>query len=193
MDTLARLVMRLLLVPLGIAVGLMVAMTVLFSAHWNSIESLAHADPDARGTGLIAFLILGPLLAIVLTLAVATSALVAGIGVLIAEAFAIRSWIYHAANGGLAAWISWSMLQSPQDEYLFLVEPKVWVAAGLAGGLAYWVIAGWTAGFWKPVFAPKVPKPPNPPALPPGETPASIISAPAMPAQTVPAQTPTQI
>ena len=25
--------------------------------------------------------------------------------------------------------------------------------AGLAGGFAYWAIAGWSAGFWKPVFA----------------------------------------
>ena len=24
--------------------------------------------------------------------------------------------------------------------------------AGLAGGFAYWAIAGWSAGFWKPVF-----------------------------------------
>jgi hypothetical protein len=26
------------------------------------------------------------------------------------------------------------------------------IAAGLAGGLAYWAIAGFSAGFWKPVF-----------------------------------------
>ena len=24
--------------------------------------------------------------------------------------------------------------------------------AGLAGGFAYWAVAGWSAGFWKPVF-----------------------------------------
>ena len=36
--------------------------------------------------------------------------------------------------------------------YRFLAEPKIMVAAGLAGGLAYWVVAGSTAGFWKPVF-----------------------------------------
>jgi hypothetical protein len=28
-------------------------------------------------------------------------------------------------------------------------------AAGFAGGLAYWVIAGWNAGFWKPLFGPE--------------------------------------
>jgi hypothetical protein len=26
------------------------------------------------------------------------------------------------------------------------------IAAGLAAGFAYWAIAGWNAGFWKPVF-----------------------------------------
>jgi hypothetical protein len=24
--------------------------------------------------------------------------------------------------------------------------------AGLAGGFAYWAVAGWSAGFWKPIF-----------------------------------------
>jgi hypothetical protein len=76
----------------------------------------------------------------------------AAVGVLIAEAFAIRSWMFHALNGGLSAWIGWSIMQDAQDRYRFLTEPKVMVAAGLAGGLAYWLVAGWTAGFWKPVF-----------------------------------------
>jgi hypothetical protein len=26
------------------------------------------------------------------------------------------------------------------------------VAAGVAAGFAYWAVAGWSAGFWKPVF-----------------------------------------
>jgi multidrug efflux pump subunit AcrB len=91
-------------------------------------------------------------LAFLFSLAVALTLLPAGVGVLIAEAFAIRSWIYHAANGGLAAWIGWSLMQDMQKEYRFLTEPRIMVAAGLAGGLAYWLVAGCTAGFWKPVF-----------------------------------------
>ena len=27
-------------------------------------------------------------------------------------------------------------------------------AAGVVAGFAYWLVAGWSAGFWKPVFAP---------------------------------------
>ena len=30
--------------------------------------------------------------------------------------------------------------------------PLAVIAAGLAGGFAYWAIAGWSAGFWKLVF-----------------------------------------
>ena len=38
------------------------------------------------------------------------------------------------------------------DSGIPLNEPLPVIAAGLAGGLAYWAIAGFSAGFWKPVF-----------------------------------------
>jgi hypothetical protein len=155
MDTVARLILRLLLVPLGAAVAITVSTTVIVVAHWSAIAALAGAQPDAQGFWLIEFLFAGPMLALLLSLTLAFTVLPAGVGVLISEALAIRSWIYHAANGGLSAWIGWSMMQDIQDKYRFLTEPKVMVAAGLAGGLAYWLVAGWTAGFWKPVFAPE--------------------------------------
>jgi hypothetical protein len=85
----------------------------------------------------------------------------ATVGVLIAEAFAIRSWIFHIGNGGLSAWVGrWLLLDVPA-EYHFLLEPKIMVAAGLAAGGAYWIVAGWSAGFWKPIY------PPMEAALPP--------------------------
>jgi hypothetical protein len=33
-----------------------------------------------------------------------------------------------------------------------LGDPTTLIAAGLAGGLAYWAIAGWNAGFLEPVW-----------------------------------------
>jgi hypothetical protein len=139
-------------VPLGGVVAVTVAMILLVVAHWHEFAALADARPDEQGYWLLAFVLAGPVLALLLSLAVALTLLAAAVGVLISEAFAIRSWIYHAANGGLAAWIGWSLMQDTQNDYRFLAEPKILVAAGLAGGLAYWVVAGSTAGFWKPVF-----------------------------------------
>jgi len=152
MDTVARLLLRVLLVPLGAVVAILVATAVMLVAHRNGIAALANADPDAQDLWILDVLRAGPLLAVLLSLTFALASLAAAVGVLIAEAFAIRSWIYHAANGGLAAWIGWSLMNDVDARYRFLTEPKILVAAGLAGGLAYWLVAGWTAGFWKPVF-----------------------------------------
>jgi hypothetical protein len=155
MENFARFLLRLLLVPLGGAAAITVALMVVLAAHWNEIVALANADPDAQGDWLLAFIFAGPILAILLSMTLVVTAMPAAVGVLIAESFAIRSWMFHALNGGLSAWIGWSIMQDAQDRYRFLTEPKVMVAAGLAGGLAYWLIAGWTAGFWKPVFGPE--------------------------------------
>jgi hypothetical protein len=155
MENLVRFVLRLLLVPLGAAVAVTVAFTVIVIAHWRELAALAQADPDAQGFWLIAVIFAGPILALLLSFTILLTALPAAIGVLIAEAFAIRSWIYHAANGGLSAWIGWSLMQDIQERYRFLTEPKIMVAAGLAGGLAYWLVAGCTSGFWRPIFAPR--------------------------------------
>ncbi len=154
MESVARFLLRLLLVPLGAAAAITVALTVVLAAHWHEIVALANADPDAQGDWLIAFVFAGPILAILMSMTLAVTAMPAAVGALIAEAFAIRSWMFHALNGGLSAWIGWSIMQDGQDQYRFLTEPKVMVAAGLAGGLAYWLVTGWTAGFWKPVFGP---------------------------------------
>ena len=149
MESVLRFVLRLLLVPLGGVVAITAATTVVLVAHWNEIAMLANASPDG-------VLIAGSMLGLLLPLAVFLLAVPAAVGALIAEALAIRSWIFHALNGGLSAWIGWARMDyDPNGPYPFLFEPKVMVAAGLAGGLAYWAVAGWTAGFWKPVFGPE--------------------------------------
>ena len=45
-------------------------------------------------------------------------------------------------------------------------EPLIAIGAGIAAGFAYWLVAGWSAGFWKPVFAPPPANPPLPIAPP---------------------------
>jgi hypothetical protein len=142
---LGRLLIRLLLVPLGGCVAICVAMTFVLVAHWNRVTALGGDDPS----GLMTFVIVGPMLA----LSVAFMLLPATLGALIAEAFAIRSWMYHAASGGLSAWVSLVTIGALDKTYDLSDEPLIAVGAGIAAGFAYWMVAGWSAGFWKPVFA----------------------------------------
>ena len=152
MDTLLRFILRLFLVPLGAVAAMCVGMSVLVGAHWKALQALADASASAQEQWFIAFVIAGPVLALFFSMMTAYAFTAATVGVLISEVFALRSWIYHAANGGLSAWIGWSLMQDIRVEYRVFGDPSTLVAAGLAGGLAYWLIAGWSAGFWKPMW-----------------------------------------
>ena len=147
MDTLGRLILRLLLVPLGVVVASVVAAAFILVAEHNAWRAILDADPDAWIAYVVAFLGGGPG-ALPLVPFVLYSFVPASAGVLMAEGFAIRSWIFHAANGGICAAIGWTVTQGIGDRYVF-VEPQIAVAAGLAAGLAYWIIAGRTAGLRK--------------------------------------------
>jgi hypothetical protein len=151
MDVVIRLLLRFLLVPLGAAVALAAAAAVIVIAHRNALVAVLDADPQAQQDYFAALLFGGPLLALLLSIWAFYVLVPAAIGVLISEAFAIRSWIFHAANGGFAAWLGWALTQDIRDEYRFLTEPGMLVAAGLLAGLAYWLVSGCTAGFWKPL------------------------------------------
>ena len=151
MDVVIRLLLRFILVPLGAAVALAAAAAVIVIAHRNALVAVLNADPQAQQDYFIALLFGGPMLALLLSIWAFYVLVPAAIGVLISEAFAIRSWIFHAANGGFAAWLGWALTQDIRDEYRFLTEPRMLVAAGLLAGLAYWIVSGCTAGFWKPL------------------------------------------
>jgi len=158
---LGRFLLRLILVPLGGVIAATVAMAMIAIAHRHAVLAILDADPQTQQDYFLALMAGGPLLAMLLSIWAFYMLVPAAIGVLISEAFAVRSWIFHAANGGLSAWLGWTLTQDIRDEYRFLTDPKILVAAGLAAGFAYWLVAGWTAGFWKPV---RVPRPPQRPA-----------------------------
>jgi hypothetical protein len=149
MDILLRLLLRIILVPLGYLAAVLAGALVIVLGAWRLGEVALSADPDTAAYALFGFVIAGPLL--FATLAVVMW-LPASIGILLAEAFAIRSWIYHAGNGAISAWLGWNLFGFIDDSPVPLHQPLHVVAAGLAGGFAYWAIAGWSAGFWKPVF-----------------------------------------
>jgi hypothetical protein len=157
MDLLGRLLLRLILVPLGAAVAVTVAVAVVIIAHWNALQAVLQAHPEAQEDYVIALLVGGPLLAVLLSNCGIYTFMLASIGALIAEGFAIRSWIFHAANGAISAWLGWTLTQDVRDESGLLTDPPILVAAGLAAGFVYWAIAGSTAGFWKAIRRPDPP------------------------------------
>ncbi|HEX2352524.1 MAG TPA: hypothetical protein VHJ16_07070 [Xanthobacteraceae bacterium] len=147
MDSLVRLLLRLVLVPLGYLVAVVVATLVIVFGSWKLGEAAAH--PDTQVFAMFGFVFAAPVLLVML---LSLMWLPAAIGILISETFAIRSFLFHAGNGAVSAWIGWNLFGYVDDTRVPLNEPLPVIAAGLAGGLTYWAIAGFSAGFWKPVF-----------------------------------------
>ena len=159
MESLVRLLVRFILVPLGYLAAVIAGGCVILFGSWKFGAALMSENSDAVSYGMFGMVIAGPILFVML---LAVMWLPAAIGVLISEAFAIRSWIFHALNGAASAWIGWQMFGAFDKSNLPLNEPKYVIAAGLAGGFAYWAVAGWSAGFWKPLYprpAPTLPPP----------------------------------
>ena len=147
MDSLGRLLLRFVLVPLGYFVAVVVATLVIVFGSWRLGEAAAH--PDTQVFAVFGFVFAAPVLLVML---LSLMWLPAAIGILISETFAIRSFLFHAGSGAVSALIGWSLFGYIDETRIPLNEPLAVIAAGLAGGLAYWAIAGFSAGFWKPVF-----------------------------------------
>src|ERR1700704_4731181 len=161
MDNLLRLLLRFILVPLGYLAAVIAGTLVILFGSWRLGEFAALSDPDVQPFMIIGLAVAGPIL---LTVLVSIMWLPGAIGILIAETFALRSWIFHAANGAVSAWIGWQLFGDFDASQIPLNEPVPIIAAGLAAGFAYWAVAGWNAGFWKPGFRREgVPAPPPPP------------------------------
>jgi len=154
MDVLMRFLSRFVVVPLGITMALAVGAAFVVIAHRNTMLAGLSAHPEAQLEYFVSVVFGGPVLAFLLSLWAFYTFVPSLIGVLISEGLAIRSWMFHAANGGLSAWLGWARTQDTHGGNRFLTEPRLLVAAGLAAGLAYWIVAGRTAGFWIPIRSP---------------------------------------
>jgi hypothetical protein len=137
---------------LGAGFALCVAVLVTIVAHWNRFAALVAANPNAGDDWMIALAFYGPAVALIISVSAVAMMLPAAVGVLLSEALAIRSWIFHAANGGISAWIGQAVMVEMRERYDFYSDPLIVIGAGIAAGFAYWAVAGWSAGFWKPVF-----------------------------------------
>jgi hypothetical protein len=145
-----RFLLRFLLVPFGACVAVAVAVAFVMAAYWNRFSALVAAQPAPQGDIDVALIWIAP--GMVLSTAVVAMLAPAALGALIAEGFAIRHWLFHAANGGLSVWLGWMAMEEVRKPYEFFDEPLIVVGAGIAAGFAYWAVAGWSAGFWRPVF-----------------------------------------
>ena len=161
MESLIRLIARFILVPLGYLAAVIAGSCVILFGSWRFAEALMNSNPDALPYVLFGFVIGGPIL---FAMIFSVMWLPGAIGILISEAFAIRSWIFHALNGAISAWVGWQMFGNFDESGVPLNETSFVFGAGLAGGFAYWAVAGWSAGFWKPIFKDAPPRDFNPPA-----------------------------
>lgn len=183
MDNLARLLLRFLLVPLGYFAAVLAGACVILIGEWRIGTLFETSRPDEVAVGfLLAIVVAVTTLVLLLSL----MWLVAAVGILFSEAFAVRSWMFHAANGVVSAWVGAQLVGPMYGPPVAAEDPFYVIAAGLAGGLTYWLVAGSTAGFFKPILrsaaerAARLPAPPPqhelptpaprqspPPALPP--------------------------
>jgi hypothetical protein len=168
MDALLRLLLRFILVPLGYLAAVVTGACVILLGSWRFAEMLISSNPDVFAYGVFGFALAGPVLFVMLF---SVMWLPGAVGILISEAFAIRSWIFHALNGAISAWVGWQMFSAFDASGEPLNATQFVFGAGLAGGFAYWAVAGWSAGFWKPVFAQRpLPPPASDPFNPPAQT-----------------------
>jgi len=166
MNSFGRLLLRFLVVPFGAIVAILVCVLVVIVGEWHAFLATVTANPQAQEGYFFALVLFGPWIALTLSGAALMMLTPGAVGVLIAEAFAIRAWWFHIANGIVSAWVGWTLLvDKPGEQYKLFTDPKIVITAGLGAGLAYWLIAGWSAGFSKPVFTRELPPPPSP--LPP--------------------------
>jgi hypothetical protein len=149
MENLIRLLMRFVLVPLGYFAASIAGTLVVLIASWQLVNMALGDHPDGPAFAFLGFAIGGPIL---LIFVLVIMMLPASIGILISEAFAIRSWIFHVLNGVASAWLGWQFYGSLAGKSTPYIQPLVLIAAGIAGGFAYWAVAGFSAGFYRPIF-----------------------------------------
>jgi hypothetical protein len=168
MDAVLRLLLRFILVPLGYFIAVTAASAVLVLGSWKAGSMMLSENPDTATAGFFGALIAGPIMFVMIA---STMWLPASVGILISEAFAIRSWIFHALNGAISGWVGWQAFAPIDQSAAAMNEATFIFGAGLAGGFAYWAVAGWSAGFWKPVFRrPAARAPASDPFNPPART-----------------------
>jgi len=158
MAIIGRLLLRLIVVSIGTALATVAGIAVACVANWKGFVAMAGFPPDSHGA---AEFVLAGAMVFVLIRATFVMLMPAVIGILVAETFAIRSWIFHALNGAVSIWVGWgAAMGDARIRSEFYDDPLTILATGVAAGFVYWLIAGSSAGVMKPAPA----SPPGPAA-----------------------------
>jgi hypothetical protein len=147
-----RLLLRLLLVPFAAGTAILAAVLFVTVAHWTRFAALVAANRGGDGEFDAALLFAVAVVVFLAAISAAKMLWPMVLGALIAEAFAIRSWVFHVCNGGVSAWVGLNTMSEMSGPYDLYNAPVIVIGAGIVAGFAYWLVAGWSAGFWKPVF-----------------------------------------
>jgi hypothetical protein len=142
--TLYRVVLRLILVPLGYLAAVSASTVALVLAAWLPFLQTARAYEDEAFT-LFGILVEGGFAFVYAGTATFVPSLIA---IAIAETFSIRSYFYYALAGAAVAFAP-TLIADPAAPMLYGTQTVL--AAGLIGGGAYWLIAGRNAGLADPV------------------------------------------
>jgi hypothetical protein len=135
------------------------------AAHWTRFAALVAANRGGDADFDVELLFAAAVVVFLAAISAAKMLWPMILGALIAEAFAIRSWVFHVCNGGVSAWVGLNTMAEMSGPYDLYNAPVIVIGAGIVAGFAYWLVAGWSAGFWKPVFA--QPQPATPPPVVP--------------------------
>ncbi len=147
---LGRLLLRFLVVPFGFCVAVLAAVLFVIAAHWSRFMAIAAANRGGDEAD-VALFFAGAFIIFIAAISAAKMLWPLVLAAVLAEAFAFRSWVFHVCGGAAAALIGLNTA-TDGDAYDLYNAPVIVIGAGFAAGFAYWVVAGWSAGFWKPVF-----------------------------------------
>lgn len=140
-----RFILRLILIVIAATVALgAAAATAMLLFYQNEILPRAEVEFDVMES----FFDLAYVSIVTFTLAGEITLLPAVLVIAAAEAFRLRGWVFYGAAGAVLASapviLSGPVGLDPIDtQYLASAA-----AAGLAGGLVYWLLAGRSAGEW---------------------------------------------
>lgn len=142
MFSVGRLVLRLVLVPIGYFVAIVTAVALISAVSMARAYGPVADDPALIGmTGMV---VAGDALVLMWVLG-GVAFLPALAAIALSETFAVRSWLYFAASAVVVAGVV-EYLMAPEAPPGMPADIVTTIAAALAAGLGYWAVAGRDAG-----------------------------------------------